>query len=79
MRKALAKLLLYLLRKVSREEWEKKSSIMETGHDRVNDHTLVTIDGDGPGVVMKIYCPDDRPFQLLEQLREEFMNSDVEL
>ena len=79
MRKVLEKLFLYLLRKVSREEWEKKSSIMETGHGRVNDHTLVTIDGDGPGVVMKIYCPNDKPFQLLEQLREEFMNSDVEL
>lgn len=79
MRRALAKLLLYLLRKVSREEWEKKSPIMETRHDRVTDHTLVTIDADGPGVVMKIYCPDDRPFQLLEQLREEFMKSDIEL
>lgn len=78
MRKVLEKLLLYLLHKVSREEWEKKAPIMETGHSRVADHTLVTIDGDGPGVVMKIYYPDDKPFQLLEQLKEEFMNSDIE-
>ena len=51
---------------------------METRHGQVADHTLVTIDGDSPGVVIKIYYPDDKPFQLLEQLKEEFMNRDIE-
>ncbi len=78
MQKALTKLLLYLLRKVSREEWkraEQSQDVSKNNANPVSQKTIVTIDADGPGVVMKIYDLENEAYQLLEELMEDINSS----
>ena len=56
MRKGLEKLLLFLLRKVSGHS----IGVSVQSPDRLADRTVVTLDIDGPGVMMKLYRPDQR-------------------
>lgn len=56
MRKGLEKLLLFLLRKVSGHSFG--ASVQSP--DRLADRTVVTLDIDGPGVMMKLYRPDQK-------------------
>lgn len=77
MQKALVRILLFLLRKVSKQEWEKSEEAKTTSD--LEEKTLITIDGDAPGVTMKIFYPNNKSFKLLEQIREEFLNSDTKL
>lgn len=58
MRRILEKVLLFLLRKVSGHAW-KEEVIPASLHDKLEDQTVITVDAEGPGVIMKLYCPDN--------------------
>lgn len=57
MRRGLVRILLFLLRKASGQALHEAAD-PALQRSRLQEQTIITIDADGPGVVMKLYCPD---------------------